>query len=124
MQNVGVTADPHMMRASAGTEAGTLNRRGLQRDHLRERLQLFGLALPALALVTVIMVAPVAWLFWLSFTADDGTLTLQHYRRLVEQPAYVRTFITTFKVSALTTLICIAQGYPLAYAERLVEHCV
>jgi putative spermidine/putrescine transport system permease protein/spermidine/putrescine transport system permease protein len=34
---------------------------------------------------------------------------------MIEQPSYGRTFVTTFKVSLLTTAICIAAGYPLAY---------
>ena len=66
-------------------------------------------------LVLVTMVLPVAWLFWLSFLADNGSFSLEHYRRLVEQPSYARTFVVTFKVSLLTTAICILLGYPLAY---------
>ena len=91
------------------------NARGLRRDEVRERLALFGLGAPAIALVIVTMVLPVAWLFGLSFLADDGSLSLMHYRRLIEQPSYARIFITTFKVSLLTTGICILLGYPLAY---------
>jgi putative spermidine/putrescine transport system permease protein/spermidine/putrescine transport system permease protein len=32
-----------------------------------------------------------------------------------QQPSYLRTFRTTFEVSALTTGLCILLGYPLAY---------
>ena len=78
-------------------------------------MALFGLGLPALILVTLTMIVPVAWLFWLSFLADDGGLSLVHYRRLVEQPSYGRIFRTTFEVSALATAICVVLGYPLAY---------
>ena len=88
----------------------------LRRDERRERWALLGLSAPALLLVVITMVLPVAWLFGLSFLADDGSLTLEHYRRMVEQPSYARTFATTFKVSLLTTLICVALGYPLSYA--------
>ncbi|MCC7273558.1 MAG: ABC transporter permease [Alphaproteobacteria bacterium] len=61
------------------------------------------------------MVLPVGWLFSLSFLSDEGALSLEHYRRMLEQPSYARIFVTTFQVSALTTGICIALGYPLAY---------
>ena len=61
------------------------------------------------------MVVPVAWLFALSFLADDGSMSLVNYRRLIEQPAYERIVVVTFEISALTTLICIVLGYPLAY---------
>ncbi len=91
------------------------NARGLRGDELRERLSLLSLCAPALLLALVTMVLPVAWLFGLSFLADDGGWSLVHYRRLVEQPAYARIFAATFKVSFLTTAVCIALGYPLAY---------
>ena len=92
------------------------NAAGLRQDERRERLQLLGLSLPALLLVTVTMLLPVAWLFGLSFQADDGSFSLEHYRRMIEQPSYGRTFLTTFKVSFYTTALCLLLGYPLAYA--------
>jgi putative spermidine/putrescine transport system permease protein/spermidine/putrescine transport system permease protein len=66
-------------------------------------------------LVTVLMLVPVGWLFYLSTLSDAGSFSLEHYRRLWEQPSYARTFRTTFEVSALTTAICVLLGYPLAY---------
>ena len=91
------------------------NARGLRRDQLRERVALLSLSAPALLLVLVTMLLPIAWLFSLSFTADDGSLSLVHYRRMLEQPSYARIFLMTFKVSLITTGICVALGYPLAY---------
>lgn len=91
------------------------NAEGLRRDERTERLALFSLALPAVLLVAVTMLAPVGWLFGLSFFDDTGNLGLDNYRRMIEQPSYARTFRTTFEVSFLTTTICIALGYPLAY---------
>jgi putative spermidine/putrescine transport system permease protein/spermidine/putrescine transport system permease protein len=100
---------------SAAAHGGRANERGLARDATRERLTLFGLGVPALLLIVVTMVAPVAWLFSLSFIGDDGRFTLEFYRRMIEQPSYGRTFLMTFQVSFLTTAICILMGYPLAY---------
>lgn len=102
-------------KADAVADAARPNALGLRRDQRRERLTLFGLGLPALLLVSITMLVPIAWLFWLSFLADDGSLTLQHYARMLEQPSYARTFRTTFEVSLLTTALCILLGYPLAY---------
>jgi ABC-type spermidine/putrescine transport system permease subunit I len=96
--------------------ADASNAEGLKRDERRERLALLGLSAPALLLVTVTMIVPVGWLFALSFLADDGSFSLEHYRRMLEQPSYGRTFAMTFRVSALTTAICVVAGYPLAYA--------
>lgn len=92
-----------------------LNAAALRADERREHWQLLGLSGPALALVLVTMVLPIGWLFGLSFLADDGSLSLMHYRRMVEQPSYARIFGATFQVSLLTTGLCILLGYPLAY---------
>jgi putative spermidine/putrescine transport system permease protein/spermidine/putrescine transport system permease protein len=105
------------------------NARGLRRDALAERAALFGLSMPALLLVTVTMIVPIAWLFWLSFLGDDGGFSLANYRRLVEQPSYGRIFRATFEISALATAICVLLGYPLAYAlsqlpRRLANLCM
>ncbi|MBC7703911.1 MAG: ABC transporter permease [Rhodoferax sp.] len=91
------------------------NAQALRRSALLERLGLLGLASPALLLILVTMLLPVGWLFYLSTLSDAGTPTLEHYRRMWEQPSYGRTFWTTFEVSALTTGICVLIGYPLAY---------
>lgn len=91
------------------------NAQALKRDALAERVALFSLSLPALVLVLAIMVVPVVWLFWLSAFADDGSLSLVNYQRLVIQPSYGRILLATFEISALCTAICVLFGYPLAY---------
>ena len=91
------------------------NTRALQRSALWERLGLLGLVAPALLLILVTMLLPVGWLFYLSVLSDAGAWSLEHYRRMWEQPSYGRTFWITFEVSLLTTGICILLGYPLAY---------
>jgi ABC-type spermidine/putrescine transport system permease subunit I len=111
------------------TAAAMPNAAGLRSDAARERAVLFSLSLPALALVAVTMILPVAWLFWLSFLADDGSLSLVNYRRLIVQPSYGRILLATFEISAFTTAICILLGYPLAYAlsqlrPRLANLCM
>ncbi|MFI4995857.1 MAG: ABC transporter permease [Hyphomicrobiales bacterium] len=102
---------------------------GLRRDALRERLSLFGLSLPALILVMTTMIIPIAWLFFLSFLDDEGRMSLENYRRLIEQPSYGRIFAATFEISAMTAAICIVFGYPLAYVlsqlpARLANLCM
>ena len=109
--------------------ANAANAGALRSDALRERMSLLGLSAPAFVLVAVTMVAPVAWLFWLSFLADNGSFSLEHYRRMIDQPSYYRIFLTTFQVSLLTTGICIVLGYPLAYVlsqlpQRVANLCL
>ena len=88
---------------------------GLQRDARRERLALMGLASPALLLVMVILIIPVGWLAYVSFLGADGSFSLENYQRMIDRKSYRRILWTTFKVSFLTTAICIVIGYPLAY---------
>ena len=91
------------------------NARELRQDEARERLAMFGLSLPAIVLVLVIIVIPVGWLFWLSLFNDEGALSLSNYTRMLDSKSYTRIFVTTFKVSILTTGICVLIGYPFSY---------
>jgi ABC-type spermidine/putrescine transport system permease subunit I len=105
------------------------NEKELLKNAQRERWTLLGLASPAVIMVLVIMVLPVGWLFYLSFLGDDGNFSLEHYNRMLESKAYGRIFFTTFKVSFLTTALCIAIGYPLSYflsqlPERAANLCM
>lgn len=115
--------------SAATAPAGDGNAAALRRDHAFERLALFGLAVPALVLVIVTMAIPTAWLFWLSFVGDDGSVSLVNYQRMIEQPSYMRTFVATFQIAGLTTAICVLVGYPLAYflsqlPERVANLCM
>ena len=87
----------------------------LKQHAVREKWLLLGLSAPAMLLVLIVMVLPVGWLFYLSFIGSEGGFSLENYARMLESKSYTRIFITTFKVSFLTTAICIAIGYPLAY---------
>ncbi len=112
--SVANTISPVTSETTASSSA-TPNAEGLQSDAFKERLRLFGLCSPAFLLVLAIMVVPVLWLFYLSFLSDDGTFSLEHYQRMVASKSYSRIFWTTFKVSILTTILCVLIGYPLAY---------
>ena len=92
-----------------------MNEQGLRSDERMERLKLFGLSLPAVLLILVILLIPVGWLFYVSFIGADGQFSMENYERMIERKSYGRIFRTTFKVSLLTTGLCILIGYPLAY---------
>jgi ABC-type spermidine/putrescine transport system permease subunit I len=97
----------------AGNEL--INAKELKADGVREQRLLLSLATPALLAVIAIIVIPVGWLFYLSFVGNDGQLSLENYQKMIVYKSYARTFVTTFQVSLLTTLLCILIGYPLAY---------
>lgn len=102
------------MKVSISEDLG-LNEKLLKNQGIREQRMLLSLAIPAVLAVIAVIVIPVGWLFYLSFIGGDGQFSLENYQKMIEYKSYARTFITTFKVSILTTIICILIGYPLAY---------
>lgn len=100
---------------TAVNTVNAVNSVDLRRDERREKLALFSLCAPAALLVSVIIVAPVGWLFYLSLFNDAGALSPDNYTRMFESKSYTRIFVTTFQVSLLTTALCVLLGYPLAY---------
>jgi putative spermidine/putrescine transport system permease protein/spermidine/putrescine transport system permease protein len=92
-----------------------LNETILKKLDQKENYTLFGLTLPYLFLIFFLIIIPVGWLFYMSFIGRDGSLSMENYMRMWKSKAYMRIFITTFKISFLTTLICALLGYPLTY---------
>lgn len=101
-------------RHSAETIANTHSAAELEGEDRWERLRLVALSMPAMLLVTVILLLPVGWLFWLSFSGADG-LSPVNYVRLYENSAYLSIFQTTFVLSLVVTVVTAILGYPLAY---------
>lgn len=100
---------------SPGSAIERVNADALHLDEVRERRRIFGLSLPSLAVIALILVLPIVWLFGLSFAGSDGSLSWEHYERLYRRSYYLKIFYTTFEVSVVVTVICVLVGYPLAY---------
>ena len=103
-----------------GDRAAPLHATDLSRQETREQWALLGLVSPAMVIIVLVILIPVGWLFYLSFIGSDGQPSLEHYRKMIEFKSYARVFVTTFQVSLLTTVVCIAIGYPLAYFLALL----
>ncbi len=102
------------------SESAMLHAAELKRQEAQSEWTLLSLAIPAILVIAVVVLIPVGWLFYLSFVGKTGEFTLEHYQKMIEYKSYARVFATTFQVSILTTLICIAIGYPLAYFLSLL----
>lgn len=100
----------------------SLNATALRRHSQREYWAHLSLSFPALALVSVILFIPIAWLFSLSFVGDDGQLSLVNYQRMIDQPSYRTVFATTFLLSLTVTACTVCIGYPLAYLLSRLSH--
>jgi ABC-type spermidine/putrescine transport system permease subunit II len=74
----------------------------------------WGKIAPALVLLVLIAILPVARLLELSFL-DGGKWSLDHYGRLLSSPVYLRVLGTTFQIAALTTIFTLILSYPITY---------
>ncbi|MAC78138.1 MAG: ABC transporter permease [Rhodobacteraceae bacterium] len=72
------------------------------------------LLLPALLLYGLCFVWPTGQMLARSVVADDGGLTGEHYAQLFDTGLYVGVMWTTFRISVITTVICLVLGYPVA----------
>lgn len=91
------------------------NARALKSEERRERFTLFGLSVPALLAILIVVFLPIFWLSSLSFYNAAGALSMENYARIFESALYRRTFVVTFQISIAVTVICVLLGYPLCY---------
>jgi putative spermidine/putrescine transport system permease protein len=73
----------------------------------------FALAAPALLLLVIFFILPVAALLMRSVTEPE--LGLQNYRELFATSTYTRVFLNTFLVAGITTVVTLLIGYPVAW---------
>ena len=105
-----------MSAASKNQEGQALRNAGvLQSEEYRERLTLFGLSMPALIAILVVVFLPIFWLSSLSFFGTSGALSFENYGRIFSSALYRKTFVVTFQISVSVTVICVILGYPLCY---------
>jgi putative spermidine/putrescine transport system permease protein len=91
------------------------NKSTLKSEENRERLMLFGLSMPALLAILVVVFLPIFWLSSLSFYNVSGAFSMENYERIFESDLYRRTFVVTFQISVSVTVISVLLGYPLCY---------
>jgi ABC-type spermidine/putrescine transport system permease subunit I len=81
------------------------------------------LVLPAVAVVTVLLIAPLLLVGDESLrlfvpgrvgSVRDAQLTLQNYGEIL-RPAYARYFADTFRISFIATLLAVLLAYPIGY---------
>ena len=81
-------------------------------DMLRQR-STFVFAAPALLLLVIFFIVPVAALLLRSVTEPE--LGLQNYRELFATSTFTRVFLNTFLVAGITTVVTLLIGYPVAW---------
>lgn len=75
---------------------------------------------PVLGWVTAFFLVPIGLMIWRSF-AEAGVAP---YVTILTSPVYLKVLITTLKICLLTTLGCLALGYPIAYVLTVARPAV
>ena len=96
------------------------NRRALNRQQKYESWSMVRLTIPALAIVGILMVAPLLWLLSMSFVDVNGEYGLGNFRLFFSEPVYIEMFLNTFKIALIVTVICLLLGYPVAYLMSIL----
>lgn len=69
----------------------------------------------ALAFCAIVYLGPMLSLFSWAFRDPQTGWSLTQLWRVIGDDAYHLAFLTTFKIAATTTLVCVLIGYPYAY---------
>jgi ABC-type spermidine/putrescine transport system permease subunit I len=86
------------------------------------RLRAVVLVAPALALLAVFFVLPLAKVaLWSVLDPRDGSVTALYYARALTESLYLRVILNTFRISLYVTLISLLLGYPVAYLLAMVQ---
>jgi putative spermidine/putrescine transport system permease protein len=83
----------------------------------REDRTMLLLMTPALLVIVLLLVVPLAWLSWQSIW--NHGFTFENYRRMFSG-VYLDTFLLTFKLSVIVTVVTLLLGYPVAYLAASV----
>ncbi len=71
------------------------------------------LAAPYIAWMAIFIIVPLAVVAYFAFTDGSGAFTLANFKDI---KAYLPTFADSLWLAAISTLICLVIGYPVAYA--------
>lgn len=74
-------------------------------------------AIPYGIYALIFILAPLALVFIYSLTDKSGAFTLDNFRRFFDfsNPVYLYAFFKSVKLAAISTAICLAVGYPMAF---------
>ena len=74
-------------------------------------------AIPSGIYALIFILAPLALVFIYSLTDKSGAFTLDNFRRFFDfsNPVYLYAFFKSVKLAAISTAICLAVGYPMAF---------
>ncbi len=72
-------------------------------------------SIPYAIFLAVFVIIPLVLIMFYAFQSKDGGFSLENFERFINQPEAANTFIYSIGIALITTLICLALGYPAAY---------
>jgi spermidine/putrescine transport system permease protein len=69
-------------------------------------------AIPYAIFLALFVALPLVLIVVYAFQDAEGTFSLENFRRFIEQPEAVNTFIYSIGIALITTILCILLGYP------------
>lgn len=73
------------------------------------------MSIPYALFLALFVVMPLVLIMIYAFQGEDGSFSLSNFERFIEQREAANTFIYSIGIALITTLLCIAIGYPAAY---------
>jgi len=70
---------------------------------------------PYIVLLAALVILPLVLIGIYAFTDQQGNFTIQNFVQFFHRTEAINTFIYSVAIALITTLICIALGYPAAY---------
>ena len=72
-------------------------------------------AIPYAIFLALFVALPLVLIVVYAFQDAEGTFSLENFKRFIEQPEAVNTFIYSIGIALITTILCILLGYPAAW---------
>ncbi len=72
-------------------------------------------SLPYLVFLILFVVLPLILIAVYAFQDSQGHFSFQNFVHFAQQPEAVSTFLYSIEIALITTILCIALGYPAAY---------
>ena len=69
---------------------------------------------PCFAWITLFFLLPLGVMIWRSLAGEAGSIAVYH--DILTSPLYHKVLVNTLKMSAITTVLALLLGYPVAYA--------
>ena len=75
---------------------------------------------PYVAWIAVFIVAPMMMIMFYAFTTEGNSVipvkfTLENFHRFISEPTFTRVLLESLRIALITTIVCIAIGYPAAF---------